>query len=371
MAFSCFTALQAACFFPLIAIYTIYIAPLQTIYTYLTYRLFQTHGFEHGYFSHVGVFGDHAVRVFRFPEWCGVKAESLLGKGMLEVVGRVQGAFGGGRVKKMELGVWIGEEGVIENTHVVLYFHGGGYVSGSPYMNVGFGKLIVGDWEKGAVASDKKLRVFVAKYPTCPESSLGEILKKCVDAYKHLVGLGYTSISIMGDSAGGNAALNVVSILATQFPTLVQPVSAIVYGPWVDPKVSILPPKYPNEVAAQHDILSLKGSRRMAEIVERVTDEKDLVRLSPVNWDDEKLRSCVPKKGGLLVVYGGGELLRAGIDLFVERVQKVCGEVVVKKKRYPYMPHGFHVLFLGVVGPGKKAALDSVKESVKFLKTSC
>ncbi|KAJ3069322.1 hypothetical protein HDU98_007633 [Podochytrium sp. JEL0797] len=361
-----FEMLQCLAFLPVIGLYATLVAPLQALHMSLR----TPKRFEQGYLSHVGLFGELASLIFRVLDPLGVKSNSLLFRGLLHVSGRMQALVGGARVKETETGLWIGgETGSVGTTHVVLNIHGGGFVAGSAWTVALFSQKLVCEFER--ISGGTKMRVFAVKYGSCPESSFESLLKNCLEAYKHLLELGYKTISIAGDSAGGNAAVNLIHLIATQHAHLVQPVSAILYSPWVDPHVTILPPNYPNEISAQHDMLSVDRSRGMADMFEATITSADLMsRVAPVNWNDAWLADCVPKKGGVLVVYGGGEILRAGIDAFVDKVKKVVDEELVVKKRYPYMPHEFHMTFLDTVGPAKKAAEDVVRESAKFLHAS-
>jgi monoterpene epsilon-lactone hydrolase len=89
----------------------------------------------------------------------------------------------------------------------VIYFHGGGYVSGSPperYLPLA-----------AAVALAANARVHAVDYRLAPESRFPAAYDDCVSAYTWLVGDGGVnpdSVSVLGDSAGGNLALAVAVV---------------------------------------------------------------------------------------------------------------------------------------------------------------
>jgi acetyl esterase/lipase len=86
----------------------------------------------------------------------------------------------------------------------VIYFHGGGYVSGSPperYLPLA-----------AAVALAANATVHAVDYRLAPEFPFPAAYDDCLSAYAWLVGDGGVdprSLSVLGDSAGGNLALAV------------------------------------------------------------------------------------------------------------------------------------------------------------------
>ena len=86
----------------------------------------------------------------------------------------------------------------------VLYFHGGGYVSGSPpdrYLPLA-----------GAVALAANARVHAVDYRLAPETRFPGAFEDCLAAYRWTVGDGGAdpqSVAVLGDSAGGNLAVAV------------------------------------------------------------------------------------------------------------------------------------------------------------------
>ncbi|KAJ3295176.1 hypothetical protein HDU79_009748 [Rhizoclosmatium sp. JEL0117] len=360
--------LSLIAFLPFMVVYSIILAPLQTLFAYVQYELVSKgEGWQSGYFSHVGLLGDFAQRLVRIQWALNIVENAATARWLFDVVG-------GLRVVDSEAidsqnGIWIGDSSQVD-AHVVLYFHGGGFVMGSPAFSIRNARATIDAYKE---KTGKHLVYFIMKYPLCPEASFGDILSSAVDGYKLLLEQGFTTISLAGDSAGGNLVLNLTSILSKEYPKVIQPVSGIAYYPWVDPHVTVLPSNYPNGSAAHHDILPLSGSRFLAATASKTASTQNAHRFSPLNWNKDELASCVPSKDGLLVLYGGGEILSGGIDLFVDKLQQAVegGEKKVIKKRYPYMPHIFDTLFLMLpFGPAKKAAVDAVNQTALFLSSS-
>jgi monoterpene epsilon-lactone hydrolase len=93
----------------------------------------------------------------------------------------------------------------------VLYFHGGGYVSGSPperYLPLA-----------AAVALAANARVHVVDYRLAPETPFPGAFDDCLHAYHWLVthgGADPRTLAVLGDSAGGNLAVAVTAAARDQ-----------------------------------------------------------------------------------------------------------------------------------------------------------
>ena len=93
----------------------------------------------------------------------------------------------------------------------VLYFHGGGYVSGSPperYLPLA-----------AAVALAANARVHVVDYRLAPETPFPGAFDDCLRAYHWLVthsGAYPQTLAVLGDSAGGNLAVAVTAAARDQ-----------------------------------------------------------------------------------------------------------------------------------------------------------
>jgi epsilon-lactone hydrolase len=109
----------------------------------------------------------------------------------------------------------------------VLYFHGGGYVSGSPpdrYLPLA-----------AAVALAANTRVHVVDYRLAPQTRFPGAFDDCFRAYDWVVsrsGVDPQTLSVLGDSAGGNLAVAVTA--AARDHGLALPACVAVISPLAD-----------------------------------------------------------------------------------------------------------------------------------------
>ena len=97
-----------------------------------------------------------------------------------------------------------------KDSPLLIYFHGGGWSLGS---------IKVSDKFCRALASMGKVKVVSVEYPLAPEKPYPSAVIKCVDAVKYIFnkssewGFSTNNISLGGDGAGGNIALETYSRL--------------------------------------------------------------------------------------------------------------------------------------------------------------
>ena len=106
---------------------------------------------------------------------------------------------------------------------VMLYFHGGGYVAGSPWTHR---ELL------GRLARAAGLRIVAPKYRLAPEHPLPGALEDAVAAWDALQG-NYApgQIVLAGDSAGGGLALSLLAVLCGRGTP---PGALVAFSPWTD-----------------------------------------------------------------------------------------------------------------------------------------
>ncbi|GAA6026814.1 hypothetical protein JCM8097_005880 [Rhodosporidiobolus ruineniae] len=121
-----------------------------------------------------------------------------------------------------------------EKDRVVVYFVGGGYVTGNPTEGSRAFKL----------ARETGLRVVGANFRKADTASQAfpAALQDALATYAHLVlHLGYRDIVLAGDSAGATLALSLLQYLALVVPHaegMVLPSGLLLYSPWVDATAS-------------------------------------------------------------------------------------------------------------------------------------
>lgn len=119
---------------------------------------------------------------------------------------------------------WIIPQGA-DATKIIMYVHGGGYVSGSCNDHRGF------------VSKFAKRSGYINltyEYRLAPEFPFPAAVDDSVTVYKHLLNNGFDSkrILIAGESAGGGLVLSL--LLALKANNLPMPVAAIAISPWTD-----------------------------------------------------------------------------------------------------------------------------------------
>ncbi len=121
-------------------------------------------------------------------------------------------------------GAWIIPKDV-RREGVVLYLHGGGYACGTLEYAKGFGAML---------ADQCGVRVFCIGYRLAPEHPYPAALEDTVEAYRYLLGKGYSgrNITLCGESAGGGLCY----ALALQLKSmeLALPAGVVAISPWTD-----------------------------------------------------------------------------------------------------------------------------------------
>ena len=112
-----------------------------------------------------------------------------------------------------------------EDGRVLLYFHGGGFVAGSPESHRGLVARLV---EASGVSA------FVPRYRLSPENPFPAPVRDGLDVYRGLIAKGIApgSILLAGDEAGGGLAFAVA--LAARNAGLERPGGVAALSPWAD-----------------------------------------------------------------------------------------------------------------------------------------
>ncbi len=82
--------------------------------------------------------------------------------------------------------------------NVIMHFHGGGYVWGTPEDGMAF-----------LVEAKKRINIdsYAVDYSLAPQKQFPVQLNECLSLYKGLLDMGYKKIVLVGESAGGNMSL--------------------------------------------------------------------------------------------------------------------------------------------------------------------
>lgn len=199
---------------------------------------------------------------------------------------------------------------------VLLYFHGGGFVAGSPLTHRAM---------LGVLSRHAGIEVCAPRYPLLPQGAFPAQIDAALAAWDRLSTLGYDPehIVIAGDSAGGGLALSLLSILCARKEP---PAGALVFSPWTDLALTgaslrdnatsdpLLPPQRVNELAE----MFLAGS-----------SPRD-PRASPLYAD---FTGCPPVR----LCWSDSEILRDDSRRMLARLQ-ACG-AQVETEVHPDAPH--------------------------------
>ena len=135
-------------------------------------------------------------------------------------------------VERAQLGQIKGEwlsVGETQPQRLIIYFHGGGYVSGSPETH----RPLVARLCKAAGAI-----ALMFDYRLGPEFPFPAGLRDAVDGYRFLLGRGFSpdSLVLAGDGAGGGLAF--ATLMAIRNAQLAMPAACVALSPWADMTLS-------------------------------------------------------------------------------------------------------------------------------------
>jgi acetyl esterase/lipase len=192
---------------------------------------------------------------------------------------------------------------------VILYFHGGGYVTGScqGHRSV-VAKFVVGSGV-GALLFDYRL---------APEHPFPAALEDALAAYRWLLAEGISpgQIVFVGDSAGGGLCL--ATLIALRDQGIPLPAGAVALSPWTDLKCT----GESLRTKAEVDSLSWKGSWTVFSKYYAGENDPGLPWISPLYGD---LHGLPP----LLIYAGGDEVLLDDSTRFAEKAKAAGVEVTL------------------------------------------
>lgn len=226
--------------------------------------------------------------------------------------------------------VWHTQAGVDKASQpVLLYFHGGGYVQGSPVSHQHL---------TGKLAQTARCRVLSVHYRLAPEHPFPAALEDGLAAYRWLLdqGIAPSQIAMGGDSAG--AGLVMATLIAARDAGLAQPASAILMSPWVN--LTCDTASYTSRAKAD-PMITQSGITDMAKLYYGPVDPKDPL-VSPVYAD---LSGIAP----LFIQVGDAEVLLNDSTELAERAEAAGVEVNIEvwddmihvwPAFYPLLPQG-------------------------------
>jgi monoterpene epsilon-lactone hydrolase len=234
-------------------------------------------------------------------------------------------------------GEWLGDP--TPGGRVLLYLHGGGYVSGSPATH----RSLMARLGQAAHA-----RVFAPDYRLAPEFPYPTAVEDAWAAYWWLLAQGIPPgrIVVAGDSAGGG--LTVALMLALRDANMPLPAGGVCLSPWFD--LALTAPSL--ETNCQSDYLNDAILHAAAAMYLGDRDLRNPLA-SPLYAD---LRGLPP----LLIQVGGAEMLLDDGRRFAARARAAGVDVTLEE--YPGMVHVWHFTYL--VEPRARQAVRAVGEFI-------
>ena len=224
--------------------------------------------------------------------------------------------------------------GRVRDDRVILYFHGGAYVAGSPLSHA---PLL------GRISKLSGLAVAAARYPLAPEHPAPAQFDAAVAAHAALMDCGYApgQIILGGDSAGGGLALALLAELCRRGQ---HPAGLFAFSPWTD--LAMTGASLVENVGAD-PVLPVQ---RMQETVDQLKGNLSVTdpRISPLY-----ARFDAPPPVFLQV--GSTEILRDDSRRMAEILVKAGGRVTLQE--WPGAPHVWQLLD-GYVPEARAALVD-------------
>lgn len=213
------------------------------------------------------------------------------------------------------------------NNYVLIHFHGGGWVAGSPSSH----EVYLREW-----ATLTKAYVFSVDYSKSPESKYPQALNECYHVYKkiaegEMIDLIPSKIVIAGDSAGGNLAL-AVTLKAIANNIRIPDGLLLAYPPLDLTKVST-PSRvfFANDVVLPYYFLEVCLNSYLRES----DDSKNDYLISPLNAPHELLTKL---PDNIVFMSAGYDPLLDDTTRFIQKLDKL-GK---KYKHFVFdLPHAF------------------------------
>lgn len=193
---------------------------------------------------------------------------------------------------------------------VILYLHGGGYVTGSIEDH----RMMC-----GLLANATGTKVLIPEYRLAPEHPFPAALDDALKVYQWLLGQGYSSTNmiIAGDSAGGG--LGVATVLALKEKSGSLPAAVVCLSPWAD--LALTGQSHTTKAKAE----AILNKDVLHEWALCYTDESNLTNplVSPIHGD---FHGFPP----LLIQVGSEEILLDDSTLLAEKAKSAGVDVTLK-----------------------------------------
>ena len=227
---------------------------------------------------------------------------------------------------------------------VLLQLHGGGYVLG---LNDAYREQAVREAEK----IDAR-EAYLVDYRLAPQNVYPAALQDAIAAYQGLLerGIQGKNILLVGDSAGGNLALELAIYLKTHH--LEQPAAIVLASPWATMENSGMLSRKTN---VDNDMILGKGT----PLYKSVQDANYRGKLSRKDPRVSPLYADLSNLPPLLIQTGGHELFLTEDEKLAEKAAADGTEVTLTV--YPLMPHDFALPY-----PQLQDSVQAIQEIADF-----
>ncbi|KXS17009.1 alpha/beta-hydrolase [Gonapodya prolifera JEL478] len=168
--------------------------------------------YEEVIFNAVRIVATHAESAHPSSRTMVTRLMNLQSRLCSEKITQVSTYYDEGDVK----GYWIGKPVDMSKDIVMVYLHGGSFITGHPLQAChALADLM------SLLRKEKKLesRIYAVEYPLAPEQPYPAGLNSCVRAVRWIIdAVGAKNIVLVGDSAGGNLTLATLLRLRDHFP---------------------------------------------------------------------------------------------------------------------------------------------------------
>lgn len=253
---------------------------------------------------------------------------------------------------------WVRPNYKHEKRRIIMYCHGGGYCCGSlKYARVLASKL----------ALNTGMEVMSFEYRLAPENPYPAALKDAITVWNYIMQLGYGAreVVLVGDSAGGNLALELALHLKSQKRML--PKGIVLMSPWTD--MTMIGESY--KTCKDADPVLTKEYIQTARFSFVGLNKKFNEDIKDFKIDDSTFNYADPKFSPLfadfvnfppfLIQVGSNEILKSDAYNLYEKLIK--DSVTVTLEEYEDAWHVFQMM------PFKKAlrAMDSISKFIEEL----
>lgn len=221
---------------------------------------------------------------------------------------------------------------------IVLYIHGGAFISGQSKMWSDFNVDIINQHKK---KYNKDLRIFCVDYTLAPDKSFPHQWNECQAAVDYLLRslrVNPARLFLSGDSAGGNLCLQTLF----EMENAKSLAGAICFSPWAYPGATLamsnkvkdtanVAPKPHNSwfVNAENDYITDNfGTQGVIAYVGQSMTYETAYQSPQINPTLRKPQEFAALPD-LLITIGGGEVLKDQIAQFIDKAKEHTGDVEV------------------------------------------